>query len=399
MREKVLKNAAYAAVLLLLVAACNVYAQDNLIVNGGFVGDAVPLGWSMSGTSVAMDNYSGSTRSSDGDGWYSKLGLGGATADGILYQQVAVEAGKLHSFSFDHMLLGYYNENVCVDIFDGAVDGSDTATNPISGGDLVSETVAVDNNVVFTQSGGTFTPTQSTVTFRISDIGTPVSVNACALADNVKLAATYVPEVSVPVTFDAVADAEIDQHVNYNNSNLGKATSIRVETRDPAYTNPVESPQSWALMKWNLDSIDPSTVLGDASVRIIQCDGSVDTVDVYAIDEGDWDELSVTWNNWVGTETVEYLGTMTNTAYPDGVSTFSSSALTAWVQDWIDGDQENYGLLFKWSGSVSDGDTYVSREHASLDPPQLIITAVPEPGTIVLLLGGLCLVLFIKNRR
>ena len=398
MRENFLRCTVFASMVLVALAACDVNA-GNLIVNGGFVGGTT--GWTVSGASVGANDYNGADRASDGDGWYATMGNGSSAPDGIFYQQVAVTAGKLHALSVDYRRQGYSTESLTIDVFDGAVDGANLTSNPIASGDLFGNTVVVNESRGYQEESGTFTPTGSTVTFRLSDIGAAASLNTGYWADNVQLVETYVPTPFTPVTFDAVADAEIDQHVNYNGSNIGFETSIRVETRSTAYTNPVVSPQSWALMKWNLSSIDPGTVLDDASLRIIQVDGAVDTVDVYGIEVGDWDEATVSWANWVGTETVSFLGTMTNTpiSVDGGVTTFSSSALTASVQDWIDGDQENYGLLLKWSGAVGEGDTYASREHASLDPPQLIISSVPEPGTIALLLGGLCFVLFARKRR
>ena len=368
------------AVLSAMVAA-EAFAQQNLIVNGGFDAGAVPLGWSVSGASVAMDDYQGDIRSSDGDGWYAKMGVGSAAPDGIFYQQVSVDPNSLYAFSFDYRLQGYYDEMIQVDIFDGAVDGSNITANPISSGDLYSSSVPVLHNAAYTKKGDTFTPTQSTVTFRLSDIGSPLSANAGVWADNVVIAPTIFPQSGEAVTLDAVADAEIDQHVNYNNAPLGKVNSMRIEIRDPAYQNPVESPQSWGLLKWDFSSIDPSAVIENASLRMIQCDGAVESVEVYAVDTGDWDELTVTWNNWVGTETLEYLGTMTDISYHDGegVTTFYSSELTDWVQDWIDGDQENYGILLKWAGAVSEGDTFATREHETLDAPQLIINGNVDP--------------------
>ena len=183
---------------------------------------------------------------------------------------------------------------------------------------------------------------------------------------------------------DVVGDSEIDQHVNYMNYNLGSENSIRVETRGTDFTNPVVSPQSWGLLKWDLSGIDVTDTLHNATLRIIQVDGAIDSVDVYAIRDGDWDESTVTWNNWVGTESVELLGTMPNVSYNDGggVTTFSNSAFNELVKDWIDGDQENYGLLLKWAGAVGEGDTYITREHATLDPPRLILETIAGNGLL-----------------
>ena len=188
------------------------------------------------------------------------------------------------------------------------------------------------------------------------------------------------PALGHIVTNDVAYDTEIDQHVNYMNANLNGATSIRVETRSAAYTNPVESPQSWCLLKWDFSNLDPRTLVGKATLRMIQVDVGVQSVDVYGIDTGDWDVDTVTWNNWVGTETLQFLGTMHNASYPDGVTTFSSSKLARRVQEWIDGDQANLGLLLKWSGCVGNGDTFATSEHTYFDPPQLIISTNVPPS-------------------
>ena len=371
----------FAAAFLGAMIASNAYAQMNLVANGGFDAGLVPLGWTVSGTSLGMDDYDGANRASDGDGWYAKMGTGAAAPDGIFYQQVMVTAGELHAFSLDYRRQGYTDENLTIDVFDGAIDGTNLTSNPLASGGLFSSSLVVNESRGYQEEAGTFTPTQSTVTLRLSDIGAAASENAGMWVDNVKLIETFVPASDSATTFDAIADAEIDQHVNYNAAALGFETSMRVEIRSADYQNPVESPPSWGLMKWNLSSIDPSAVIDNASVRIIQGDGAVDAVDVYGVQVGDWDEATVSWATWAGTETLQLLGTMTDVSYHDngGVTTFSDPALTAWVQDWIDGDQDNYGLLLKWSGDVGEGDTFVTRENATLDAPQLIINGNIDP--------------------
>jgi len=175
-------------------------------------------------------------------------------------------------------------------------------------------------------------------------------------------------------SISAVADAEIDQHVNYMDSNLGSETMARVETRSSAYTAPVVSPQSWMLVKWDLSDISSSESITGATLRIVQGDSSVGTAGIYAIDSGEWDEATVTWNNWVGSESLTFLGTMTNIAYPDGITTFTSTALEDRVADWVDGTKENHGIVIKWDGQSGGGDSFVTREHASLSPPKLIVS-------------------------
>jgi len=88
-----------------------------------------------------------------------------------------------------------------------------------------------------------------------------------------------------------------------------------------------------------------------------------------------------------------------------GDSTFSSSALTALVQSWIDGTLANNGLILKLSGPNPNspgapyiiGDSFSSREEGTYaHAPQLVITQVPEPATLILLAGGF---LFLGKRQ
>jgi len=192
------------------------------------------------------------------------------------------------------------------------------------------------------------------------------------------------------VTLNNTADAEIDSFDN--NTALGSAGIFRVEDGGP------ETRVSWALLGWDLSSIPATDVVTDVTLRIQQLDTGVESVYVYGIQEGAWDESTVTWNNWVGTETIVLLGEMFNVPSTSGnreYTTFNDPNLTAWVQSWVDGSQANYGLLFKWAGPPEAvGDTYLAREHSLWQsyPTELVIDAVPEPATLALLLfGGLAL--------
>jgi len=195
---------------------------------------------------------------------------------------------------------------------------------------------------------------------------TMCSVTLSLLAGTAAQAATTI--------LDAVADAEIDQETP--DTALGSATSIRVENRDPIINPPGNV--SWGLFKWDLSGIAPGGV-ADVTLSIPQLDSGVGSVYVYGIQEGDWDESTVTWNNYVGTETLVLLGEMFSLPWlasnPDAnLTTFNDPNLTAWVQSWVDGTQANYGLLFKWAGTQEAvGDTFLAREHSLNYPAELII--------------------------
>ena len=209
-------------------------------------------------------------------------------------------------------------------------------------------------------------------------------------------------QAELVVTVDAAADAYISQHVNEGGVNYGASQGIYVARRDVRYQNPVEAPAYWGLIQWDLSGIDSQAVVSDVTFQIQCIEVGVGITDVYVIDSGAWTELGVTWNSWVPAATDTLLGSMTGVPSTTGLTTFNNAALTTVVQDWVDGDRTNLGLVFKWQGEPAAigtvGDNFASREHAgSYIDPQLAIT-IPEPATLgmVAAMGGA--LLFIRKR-
>ena len=199
------------------------------------------------------------------------------------------------------------------------------------------------------------------------------------------------------VTLDVAADAEITNWGNWIDGARGELTqtgfpdyggTLRVaDDNFPTGAWAGEDNFGWVLMKWDLSSLqtsDNSRLVGDVDLRMIQFDGAVGEVEVYQINSGAWDEATVTWNNWVGgtvgDEDITFLGTMTSASQAgggNGVTLFSDDDLQTLVQAWIDGTQDNHGILLKWpTGDPTNGDTFASRESTTDDPPQLIIDLI-----------------------
>ncbi len=192
------------------------------------------------------------------------------------------------------------------------------------------------------------------------------------------------------ITVNDDADAEIKQHVNYADTNFGTTQGAYVGRWDTRYQNPVEAPHHWTLIHWDLSGIDSSATVSDVTLQLQCIEYGVGITDVYAIDSGAWTETGVTWNNWAPTATDTLLGSMTDVPKDQGVTTFNNAALTSVVQDWIDGDKANLGLVFKWNspapgnsgGEYAVGDNFATREYTeSAIDPQLVVT-IPEPATL-----------------
>jgi hypothetical protein len=192
-------------------------------------------------------------------------------------------------------------------------------------------------------------------------------------------------QADVTVTNSAVADTLIDQHVNRANTNYGTDTSARVGRLGDAYTNPIPGPQTWMLISWDLSNFSPVDTISNVTLRIQQTDGAVETTDIYAVDSGSWNELEVTWSSYATNSTDSYVGNMTNQPISSGVTTFSDVDLTELVQAWVDGSQENLGIVLKYpgepaSGTTAVGDTFATRENTNdLISAQLVINYEPGP--------------------
>ena len=70
----------------------------------------------------------------------------------------------------------------------------------------------------------------------------------------------YLPGESLRL--DVLADAEIDQHVNWRGAPKGNGKSVRIQR----YENGTESQ---LLLKWDVSEIDPAFPLETASIELV----------------------------------------------------------------------------------------------------------------------------------
>jgi hypothetical protein len=187
-------------------------------------------------------------------------------------------------------------------------------------------------------------------------------------------------------TLDVTEDTDITNWVNWetgargllmDGEDFGRGGSLRVADQD--FPGGYAVNDGWILLRWDLSSIPAEHTISSVTLRLTQFDGAVGATEVWAIDQGDWEEEFTSWVSWTSQTTSEtLLGIMQNVSINDpelmGNTTFVDADLTTRVQDWHAGSKANLGLLLKWAGGPQDGDTFASRESTTDDPAQLIIT-------------------------
>ena len=91
-----------------------------------------------------------------------------------------------------------------------------------------------------------------------------------------------------------------------------------------------------------------------------------------------WDESTVTWSNQPTFDaTVE--DSVVVTANTTGFKTFSSMATV--VQEWLDGDQTNYGIVVKVNNeTLAPSMNYATSDNATAaNRPKLVVNYTPPP--------------------
>jgi len=189
------------------------------------------------------------------------------------------------------------------------------------------------------------------------------------------------------MTLDAIEDAEIDSHINWRNGTKGiphpewshDASELRVSTYDPVSEPDPNTTATHVLIKWDVSAIHASDTVTSATLEMSGWDYSDGPIEVYGIETGDWDEATITWNNWASTtQSLVFLGHMVSAgpAAASGPTIFSNSELADWVQKWVNGSQGNYGLILIMSeDGTPGGDSFSSRDSLTYGhAPQLKIT-------------------------
>ena len=162
----------------------------NLVVNGGFVQTADPIGWTIVGNTAGMSPNA--DRDTDGDGHYLGMALGNDDEthlpDSVVYQVVDVTPGQAYYFSFNHTAWATPGAiSLKVDVFDGVIDSADIAADPLGDGDLVGVRVTAAADRSYQRYQAILTPTQNKVTIRFSDKGNRTTRGQDLWVDTVRL--------------------------------------------------------------------------------------------------------------------------------------------------------------------------------------------------------------------
>lgn len=165
---------------------------------------------------------------------------------------------------------------------------------------------------------------------------------------------------------------------------------------------------SSAFHRWPLVKFDLSAYAG-LTVK----DGTTPTVDlwfshllsavagnpvrVHLITGHDWDESTVTYNNYVAGQSSTLLNNGRTLYQSQGGQYLPWNIPASVVQGWLDAPSTNYGLIFDSNTTVNNVDAwfhtkeYGTGEHAPLLTFESESGAIPEPTTLIIwsLLGGL----------
>jgi hypothetical protein len=235
---------------------------------------------------------------------------------------------------------------------------------------------------------------------------------------------TPVPAVLLSIALAASIRADLiapeaDTYIDGSAQTTNFGTSIQLRTKNDAGNFKRKS-----YIRFNLAALgfDHVTQLQDAALNLEFFDTAAGSgghginweFEVFGLDDGDPDENWLEGGiNWQGAPAhsggngflanAASLGTFSFTGRTASVS-FSGTTGSE-VRDFVAASTSNdlVSFLVRRNTPQDVSNTYVhamaSREHTSIDPPELVLNQIPEPSSLVLLAGALTWLAFHARRR
>jgi len=234
---------------------------------------------------------------------------------------------------------------------------------------------------------------------------------------------TPVPVVLLSIALAASVRADLiapeaDTYIDGSAQTTNFGSSIQLRTKNDAGNFKRKS-----YIRFNLAALgfDHVTQLQDAALNLEFFDTAAGTgghsinweFEVFGLDDGDPDESWLEGGiNWQGAPA--HSGGNGFLANAASLGTFSFTGRTASVnfsgttgsevRDFVAASTSNDLVTFLVRRNTQNAsNTYVhamaSREHTSIDPPELVLNQIPEPSSLVLLAGALTWLAFFHTRR
>lgn len=122
------------------------------------------------------------------------------------------------------------------------------------------------------------------------------------------------------------------------------------------------------------NSISSAAVLQSATLHLFESYNNDQTINIYRI-TSDWNEMTVTWNNFGGAFTGPVLASFVASSYGN-----KSIDVTAAVQAWMDGTYPNYGFLLDQDPPNTPRAGWYSREVGGREP--FLVVCYEDNGVV-----------------
>jgi len=177
--------------------------------------------------------------------------------------------------------------------------------------------------------------------------------------------------------YAGTTDTKLRESGGDDDTNFGNTNNVRIDG----------NPDEGGLIRWDLSSIAPGTVVTDVTITVRVTNPTIHTFELYGLKRA-WSESQATWNEassgqlWQiggaqGTADRDSTVLGVLTAAANGFATIQLNAAgIAWVQNWINNPSSNFGFAIQdYANSSNDEITFSSSEAAVVtDRPKLTLT-------------------------